>query len=341
MNFKTLFIILLLFCPFNVTAASPDGTVAFNSQTEIPVERNRMNYSVTEDATTRDIALQKSRISAVRMAMLDIKGEQFLRDHIRDVRSGVILKADDFIADDKVLMVIDDLNGRVKVTSDVAIDKEKLSKALEKIESRSAGNYTASDYSVPDAPKTESNVQAESFPMIEWLSGSVLFYILTVLIIVIAAKSARPRAASGAQDSVPNRNLKNVSESSVAGHSEDSSPHNVFRPRSDSDSHTGPAPAADSHTDTGSAVWNEIPASEMESLLRDTEPTSPRQFQDAMMPSSIVSYVFFLARVSGSPTGSLSLDEIFARGNKAWICKCCETMNSSEHSECIACGRER
>ncbi|WP_019003359.1 hypothetical protein [Succinimonas amylolytica] len=306
MIFARILTAIFVLLPLNAMSAetAPAGP-PHDSESRTENARNpaRGSYYLTETAKNRDIALQKLHISAVRTAVTDLKGEQYLRDNIPEIRDRVILNAADFVMEEKVLSVIDNLNGRVKVTASITVNKDRISEALNAKDAKPVSPAPGA------SANSESTYHSQTVP--EWLTGFAGVYLLLVAVIVIITRIAGRKSSPGkaAAKDAPGKTDLEADNKTGSDHSP--------------------------QDETARSDTNDI--ARISEAINDIKPTEPVQTQDAMMPSAIISYELHLIRNAASPANS-RLDEMFAEANGLWICKYCETLNTFKSCRCIACG---
>jgi hypothetical protein len=99
----------------------------------LPLSAMSATVDMPASGKTEDIAVKKAGLSAVRAAMIEIKGEKFLQEHTKEIRNKVILKIDDFVTGTQVVSSEQNEKGMVQIYARVDYDRDKLTSVLNEI----------------------------------------------------------------------------------------------------------------------------------------------------------------------------------------------------------------
>ena len=101
--------------------------------TLLPISAMSAVVEVPAVGKTEDVAVKKANLNAVRSAMIELRGKQFLQDHSKEIRNNVILKIDDFITSSEVVSSSKNDKGNYEINARVDVNSEKLSGVLAEI----------------------------------------------------------------------------------------------------------------------------------------------------------------------------------------------------------------
>ena len=128
----------------------------------LPASAMAVSVDVPASGKTEDIAIQKANINAVRMAMIEIKGEKFLQEHTKEIRNLVILKIDDYVSGTQVVSSQTNEKGNIDIYARVEVDKDKLAAVLNGVGGGSNTQTSAeTNVTTPSGTETASNQGGE------------------------------------------------------------------------------------------------------------------------------------------------------------------------------------
>ncbi len=121
----------------------------------LPASAMAVSVDVPASGKTEDIAIKKANINAVRMAMIEIKGEKFLQEHTKEIRNLVILKIDDYVSGTQVISSQKNEKGNLDIYARVEVDKDKLAAVLNGV-GGGANTQTSAETDVATQSGTET-----------------------------------------------------------------------------------------------------------------------------------------------------------------------------------------
>ncbi len=134
----------------------------------LPLSAMSATVDMPASGKTEDIAVKKAGLSAVRAAMIEIKGEKFLQEHTKEIRNKVILKIDDFVTGTQVVSLEQNEKGMVQIYARVDYDRDKLTSVLNEIGGDSGVQTAANaeNAGVTAAANVENTDAAKDAPLV-------------------------------------------------------------------------------------------------------------------------------------------------------------------------------